>query len=170
MYTQKELFPKSSFSADLHYALQMGNNFLKHPWNQHWLVVKKLDIFFENWAQVRFTAALKAFTTVRNIIVEKKIEYDNRTSLSDDESSNGSYASYVQKKQRKWTWMRNFTSLPTCHALFFAFDSILGMFQKVIAPLQSIMKVDKKWTLWKQFFLGIHVGTGHSKLMNYDSM
>ena len=42
--------------------------------------------FYENWAQVRATAALKAFTTVRNMIVEKKIEYDNRTSLSDDES------------------------------------------------------------------------------------
>ena len=57
--------------------------------------------FYENWAQVRATAALKAFTTVRNMIAEKKIVYDNRTSLSDDESSDGSYASYVQKKQRK---------------------------------------------------------------------
>ena len=57
--------------------------------------------FYENWAQVRATATLTAFTTVRNMITEKKIFFDNSTSLSDDESSDGSYASYVQKKQRK---------------------------------------------------------------------
>jgi hypothetical protein len=51
--------------------------------------------FNENWAQVRATAALKAFTTVRNMTTERKIVYDNRTSLSGDESSDGSYASYV---------------------------------------------------------------------------
>ena len=54
--------------------------------------------FYENWAQVRATATLKAFTFVRNLIVEKKNLYDNRTSLSDDKSSDGSFASYVQKK------------------------------------------------------------------------
>jgi len=47
------------------------------------------------------TAALMAFTTVRNMITEKKIVLDNRMSLSDDASSDGSYASYVPKKQRK---------------------------------------------------------------------
>ena len=46
--------------------------------------------FYENWAQVRATAALKAFTTVKKMVTEKKIVYDNRTSLSDDESSDGS--------------------------------------------------------------------------------
>jgi hypothetical protein len=46
--------------------------------------------FYENWAQIRATAALKAFTTVRNMITEKKILYDNMISLSDDESSDGS--------------------------------------------------------------------------------
>ena len=83
--------------------------------------------FYENWAQVRATAALKAFTTVRNMITEKKIVYDNRTSLSDDESSDGSYASYVKKKPKKMNMdeedKKFFTSLPTCYALFFAFDS-----------------------------------------------
>jgi hypothetical protein len=62
-----------------------------------------------------------------------------------------------------------FTSLPTCYTLFFL-HLILGMFQKVIAPLQIIMKVGRKYIYWKQFFLGIHVGTGHSKQMNYNSM
>ena len=51
--------------------------------------------YYENWTQVRATVALKAFTTVKKMITEKKIVYDNRTSFSDDESSNGSYASYV---------------------------------------------------------------------------
>jgi hypothetical protein len=80
------------------------------------------------------------------MITEKKIVYDNRTSLSDDESSDGSYASYIQKKTKKVNLDEDdkkfFTSLPTCYALFFAFNS--RMFQKIIAPLQSIMKVGKK--------------------------
>ena len=54
--------------------------------------------FHDNWAQVRATVSLKAFTTVRNMITEKKIVYGNRMSFSDDESLNGSYASYLQKK------------------------------------------------------------------------
>jgi hypothetical protein len=62
--------------------------------------------YYENWEQVRATAALKAFTTVKKMTTEKKIVYDNRASLSDDESSDGCYASYVQKKQRKRTWTR----------------------------------------------------------------
>ena len=101
--------------------------------------------YYENWAQVRATAALKAFTTVKKMITEKKIVYDNRTSLSDDESSDGSYASYVQRKPKKLNMdeedKKFFTSLPTCYALFLT--SIPGMFQKVIAPLQSIMNVGK---------------------------
>jgi len=74
----------------------------------------------ENWAQVRVTAALKAFTTVRNMITEKNIVYDNRTSLSDDESSDGSYASYVQKKTKELNMdeedKKFLTKLPTCYA------------------------------------------------------
>ena len=35
------------------------------------------------------------------MITEKKLVYDNRTSLSDDENSDGSCASYVQKKPKK---------------------------------------------------------------------
>ena len=73
------------------------------------------------------TATLKAFNTVKNIITDNKIVYDNRTSISDDESSNGSYASYVQNKQNKVDMDEDdktfFTSLPTHYAVFFAFDS-----------------------------------------------
>jgi hypothetical protein len=83
--------------------------------------------FYENWAQVRTTAASKTFINVRNMIVEKKIEYDNRTSFSDDESSDGSYASYVQKTPMKLKIDEEdekfFTDLPTCYALFSAFGS-----------------------------------------------
>jgi hypothetical protein len=83
--------------------------------------------YYENWAQVRATASLKAFTTVKKMITEKKIVYDNRMSLSDDESSDGSYASYIQKKPKKVNLDKDdkkfFTSLLTCYALFFAFDS-----------------------------------------------
>jgi hypothetical protein len=43
--------------------------------------------YYENWAQVRATAALKAFTIVKKMITEKNIFYDNRTSFSADESS-----------------------------------------------------------------------------------
>ena len=39
----------------------------------------------ENRAQVRATAALKAFTTLKKMITEKKIVYDNRTSLYSDD-------------------------------------------------------------------------------------
>jgi hypothetical protein len=45
-------------------------------------------------------AALKAFTTVRNMISEKKIVHDNRTSLSDDESPMEVVPVMYRKKQR----------------------------------------------------------------------
>ena len=87
--------------------------------------------YFENWTQVRATAAFKAFTTVKKMITEKKIVYDNRSSLSDDESSAGSSesspAGCVQWRPKKVNLDEDdkkfFTSLPTCYALFFAFDS-----------------------------------------------
>jgi hypothetical protein len=87
--------------------------------------------YYENWAQVRATAALKAFTTVKKMITEKKIVYDNRLSLSDDESSDGSSdgspVGCVQWRPKKVNLDEDdkkfFTSLPTCYVLFFAFDS-----------------------------------------------
>ena len=56
-------------------------------------------IFHEDWATVRASAALKAFTAVKNMITEKKIVYSTRTSYSDD--SDESVASYIQKKPKK---------------------------------------------------------------------
>ncbi len=88
--------------------------------------------YYENWAQVRAAAALKAFTTVKKMITEKKIVYDNRSSLSDDESSAGSSesspAGCVQWRPKKVNLDEDdkkfFTSLPTCYALFFPSDSM----------------------------------------------
>ena len=83
---------------------------------------------------------------MKKMITEKTIVYDNRTSLSDDESSDGSYASYIQKNQRKSTW----TSKTRSSSLVYQpvmpcfLPLIPGMFQKVIAHLQSIMKVGRK--------------------------
>jgi hypothetical protein len=56
---------------------------------------------YEDWDNVRTVASLKAFTAVRKVITEKKLDNDNRTSLSDDEDSDGSCASYMQKKPKK---------------------------------------------------------------------
>jgi hypothetical protein len=75
-------------------------------------------IFYENWAIVRASAALKAFMAVKNMITEKKIVYS--TSYSDDYYSDESVASYVQKNQRKQIWMmksRSFSPvfLPVTH-------------------------------------------------------
>jgi hypothetical protein len=39
----------------------------------------------EDWRHVRERASLKAFTTVKNMIANGHLRYDDRTSLSDDE-------------------------------------------------------------------------------------
>ena len=78
-------------------------------------------MFNENWATMRASAALKAFTTVKNMITEKKIVYSTRTSY--DEDSDESVASYIQKKPKKTNLddedKKFFTSLPTCYSFFF---------------------------------------------------
>ena len=60
------------------------------------------------------------------MIADKKLEYDDRASLSDDDSES-SVASYMQKKPKKTNMddedKKFFTCLPTCYAMFFAFDS-----------------------------------------------
>jgi len=71
------------------------------------------------------------------MISDKTLVYDNRTSISDDESfydshsdnesSDGMYASRVHKMKMKTNIDdddKNFiTSLPTCYAMFSYFDS-----------------------------------------------
>ena len=57
--------------------------------------------FHEDWATVRAVAALKAFTTVKRFISDKKLIYNDRTSISDDDDSDESGASYMQKKLKK---------------------------------------------------------------------
>ena len=82
-------------------------------------------IFYKNWASVRASAALKAFTAVKTMITEKKLVYSNRTSYSDDDESDGSVASYVQKKPKKQNLddehKRFFTSILTCYLFLFCF-------------------------------------------------
>ncbi len=76
--------------------------------------------FHEDWATTRAVAALKAFTTVKSIVSDKKLVYDDRTSLSYD--SDESVASHIQKKPKKTNLddedKKFFTCLPTCYAMF----------------------------------------------------
>ena len=61
------------------------------------------------------------------MITEEKLVYDDRTSISDDDDSDESAASHMQKKPKKTNLddkdKKFFTCLPTCYAMFFAFDS-----------------------------------------------
>ena len=83
--------------------------------------------FSEDWRLTRTFAGFRAFTTVKSMIDDKKLEYDDRASLSDDDDSESSVASYMQKKTKKTNMddedKKFFTCLATCYALFFAFDS-----------------------------------------------
>ena len=54
--------------------------------------------FHEDLATSRAVAALKAFNTVKSMLTEEKLVYDDRTSLSYD--SDESVASYMQKKPK----------------------------------------------------------------------
>ena len=53
--------------------------------------------FHEDWATTRAVAALKAFITVKSMITEEKLVYDDDS----DESA----ASHIQKKPKKRIWM-----------------------------------------------------------------
>ena len=79
--------------------------------------------FHEDWGTTRAVAAFKAFTTVKNMISDEKLVYDDRTSLFDDDDSDTSVASYMQKKTKKKNLdnedKKFFTCLPTCYAMFF---------------------------------------------------
>ena len=92
--------------------------------------------FNEDWATTRAVAALKAFNTVKSMLTEGKLVYDDRTSLSDYYDSDESGASNdddsdESEASRKWKKPKMldeedkkfFTCLPTCYAMFFAFDS-----------------------------------------------
>ena len=68
--------------------------------------------FHEDWATTRAVAALKAFNTVKSMLTEEKLVYDERTSLSDyyesdesgasnDDDSDESEASCKWKKPKK---------------------------------------------------------------------
>ena len=93
--------------------------------------------FHEDWATTRAAAALKAFNTVKSMLTEEKLVYDDRTSLSDYDNSDESGASNdndsdENEASRKWKKPKKpkktmldeedkkfFTCLPTCYAMFF---------------------------------------------------
>ena len=83
--------------------------------------------FHKDWAITRAVFAFKTFTTVKSMISDKKLVYDDRTSIFDDDNSDESVASYMQKKPKKKNLddedKKFFTCLPTFYAMFFAFDS-----------------------------------------------
>ena len=67
--------------------------------------------FHQDWATARAVAALKAFNTVKSMLTEEKLVYDDRTSLSDYYDSDESDASQMKKKPRKQCWMKKTRSL-----------------------------------------------------------
>ena len=67
------------------------------------MIIPKLSSYlqyFENWATARVAAALKAFTVVKDMIAHGDLVYDNGALLNDDDDSDDSVASYMQKSQR----------------------------------------------------------------------
>jgi hypothetical protein len=106
--------------------------------------------FYNNWGQVRATATFKAFTTAKKMITDNNIVYHNRTSPSDDKSSDGSsdgslMAVYRKTKESEMGMRKTRSSSQVYQPVMTCFwPSIVGMFQNVFAPLQSIMKVGKK--------------------------
>ena len=63
--------------------------------------------FQEDWATTRAVAALKAFNTVKSMLTEEKLVYDDRTFLSDYDNSDESGASNdddsdESEASRKW--------------------------------------------------------------------
>ena len=116
------------------------------------------------------------------MLTEEKLVYDDRTSLSDydnsdesgasnDDDSDESEASRMWKKPKK-PKKKNlddedkkfFTCLPTCNAMFFAFDS-----KNVVESYCPFAKHNKCWQkriLWNQFWKGLNVQASHSRLMD----
>ena len=85
----------------------------------------------EDWPNGRVNAASNAFRAVKDMIQAKELVF--RSSNDDDNGYNSegnsvsSVASYMQKKPKKTNLddddRKFFTSLPTCYALYFAFDT-----------------------------------------------
>ncbi len=107
--------------------------------------------FQEDWATTRAVAAQKAFITVKSMITEEKLVYDDGTSLYYD--SDESVASYMKKKPKKTNLddkdKKFFTCLPTCYAMFFAFDSKDAV--ESYCPFANHNTCWQKRILWNQF-------------------
>ena len=85
--------------------------------------LKSNMVIHEDWATTRAVAASKAFITVKSMISDEKLGY----AQSDDDDSDASDSDDKPKKPKKLNLddgdKKFFTCLPTCYAMFFAFDS-----------------------------------------------
>ena len=105
---------------------------------------------------------------MKSMLTEGKLVYDDKTSLSDYYDSDESGANQMKKKTKKTMLdeedKKFFTCLPTCYAMYFAFDS-----KNVVesyCPFAKHNNVGKKRILWNQFWKGLIVQTSHSRLMD----
>lgn len=102
----------------------------------------------EDWANVRANAASNAFRAVKDIIEAKEPECESRNDDDKHYDSDGntvsSVASYMQKKPKKTKLddedRKFFNSLPTCYALYFAFDT-----HNVSKSFCPFAKYNKSW-------------------------
>ena len=89
--------------------------------NTGWLISN--TAFHEDRARTRTVASLKASTTVKSMLTEENLVYDERTSFSEYDDSDESAACQLQKKPKKMNLddedKKVFTCLPTCYAMFF---------------------------------------------------
>ena len=85
----------------------------------------------EDWPNVRVNAASNAFRAVKDMIQAKELVFgssnDDDKRYDSDGNSVSSVASYMQKKPKKTNLdeedRKFFNSLPTCYALYFAFNT-----------------------------------------------
>ena len=85
----------------------------------------------EDWPNVRVNAASNAFRAVKDMIQAKELVFgssnDDDKCYDSDSNTVASAASYMEKKPKKIYLdeedRKFFNSLPTCYALYFAFDT-----------------------------------------------
>lgn len=93
--------------------------------------LNKHMVLDEDWPNVRVNAASNAFRAVKDMIQAKELVFgsrdDDHNGYDSEGNSVSSVASYMQKKPKKTNLdeedRKFFNSLPTCYALYFAFDT-----------------------------------------------
>jgi hypothetical protein len=85
----------------------------------------------EDWLELRYAAADKAFRAVEALIAEEKLElqscHDNDKSYDSDGNTVSSVASYIQEKPKKTHFDEHdrqfFNCLPSCFVFYFVFNT-----------------------------------------------